>query len=96
MAHLYSIKRADTGQRISFVPRREQQDVFDCLLSGHRRIIIIKARRLGMSTGIGVYSADAVAFNAGYQVTSSIATKARRALKLNNIVKIALNSLPQP
>lgn len=91
---LYSIKRADTGQRIAFIPRREQTQIFDALIGGARRIIIIKARRLGMSTGIGVYSADAIAFNAGFQISIVDRNQAEASLKLNNIVKIAFRSLP--
>lgn len=96
LANLYSIKRADTGQIIPFRARKEQQQVIECLASGHRRIIIIKARRLGMSTAIGVYSADAIAFNSGYQVSIVDRNQAEASLKLSNICKVAFESLPRP
>lgn len=96
LANLYSIKAAETGRVTPFVPRREQQAIFEALAAGVRKIIILKARRLGMSTAIEVYAADEVAFHAGRQVSIVDQSQDDAAKKLNGIVKVALDSLPAP
>lgn len=96
LCHLYSIKDAVTGRITKFVPRREQMDIFHALASGVRKIIILKARRLGMSTAIDVYAADEVAFHAGVQVSIVDQNQDDAGKKLNNIVKVAIDSLPPP
>jgi hypothetical protein len=93
LATLYSLKDAATGRIVPFVPRREQDMVFDCLRSGVRKIIILKARRLGMSTAIGIYSADMAIFGEGRQISIIDRTQSDASLKLNGIVKVAYESL---
>ncbi len=94
LANLYAIKDAESGRVTKFVPRREQWEIFDALLRGVRKIIILKARRLGMSTGIDVFAADEVAFNAGVQCSIVDQNQDDASKKLNAIVKVALDSLP--
>lgn len=96
LSNLYSIKDAETGKVIKFVPRHEQIVIFKALLSGLKKIIILKARRLGMSTGIDVYAADEIAFNAGVQCSILDQTQDDASKKLNGTVKVALDSLPAP
>lgn len=96
LANLYSIKDAESGRTMKFVPRREQWEIFEALLRGVRKIIILKARRLGMSTGIDVFAADEVAFNAGVQCSIVDQNQDDASKKLNAIVKVALDSLPAP
>ncbi len=69
LKNLYRIKDAETGRVIPFRPRPEQLAIYEALLRGAKRIIILKARRLGMSTAIDVYAADEAAFNAGVQIS---------------------------
>jgi len=96
LRNLYSIKDAETGQIKPFTPRREQETIFQALGSGVCKIIILKARRLGMSTAIDVYAADEAAFNAGVQISIVDQNQDDASKKLNSIVKIALDSLPAP
>eukprot|EP01046_Picozoa_sp_COSAG06_P064281 COSAG06_NODE_15291_length_1082_cov_69.100762_1_plen_94_part_10 len=66
--NLYHIKSEDTGAVIHFKPYPEQQEVFDAVLNqGHKKIIIPKARRRGMSTGIDVLMFDQAMQNAGFE-----------------------------
>ena len=94
--NLYQCKRAEDGRVVPFEPRPEQSEVFDRILrQGQKRLIILKARRLGMSTGIDILLADQVAWNSGMQASIVDQTAADAERKLSTIVKIALNALPQ-
>jgi hypothetical protein len=95
LKNLYCIKDAETGRIIPFRPRSEQLAIYEALLCGARRIIILKARRLGMSTAIDVFAADEAAFNAGVQISIVDQNQADAARKLSGIVKVALDGLPK-
>lgn len=95
LKNLYRIKDAETGRVIPFRPRPEQLAIYEALLGGAKRIIILKARRLGMSTAIDVYAADEAAFNAGVQISIVDQNQADAARKLSGIVKVALDGLPK-
>lgn len=92
--NLYSIKVAETGQVVPFRPRPEQQKINELLAGGCRRLIIIKARQLGVSTDIGVYMADLAAFNAGMVAAIVDQSQPDATRKLTGIVKVAFDSLP--
>lgn len=91
---LYSIKEAATGRVIPYRPRPEQLAVYEALAAGARRIIILKARRLGMSTAIDVYAADEAIFHAGVQISIVDRTQDDASKKLNGICKVAFAGLP--
>lgn len=93
LQNLYHIKDAETGRIIKFVPRPEQMTIFEALEAGVRKIIILKARRLGMSTAIDVFAADEATFNAGVQVSIVDKNQDDAAKKLNTIVKVAIDNL---
>jgi hypothetical protein len=94
LAHLYNLKRADDGRVIKFTPRPEQQRVFEMIYAQKlRRIIILKARRLGMSTAIDLMLADAALFNAGTQASIVDQTAADAERKLSTICKVAYEYL---
>lgn len=95
LSHLYHIKRADDGRVVPFVPRPEQQRVYDMLfLEGCKRLIILKARRLGMSTALDVLLTDQMLWNAGTQCSLVDQTAADAERKLATIAKVALDNLP--
>jgi len=94
LGNLYAVKDAETGRVTRFVPRREQWAIYEALLRGVRKLIILKARRLGMSTAIDVYAADEVAFQAGVQCSIVDQNQDDASKKLNGIVKVALEALP--
>jgi hypothetical protein len=96
LQNLYHIKDADTGRVIKFAPRPEQMQVFRAIHEkGHRRIIILKARRLGMSTGIDVAITDQMLWNAGYQASIIDRKEDDAEKKLNGICKVAFGGLPE-
>lgn len=91
---LYCIKPAG-GPLQPFRPRPEQVAVMQAVhADGARQILIPKARRLGMSTTIGIMVADALIFRRGWQGSLIEQSQADASLKLNNIVKVALENLP--
>jgi hypothetical protein len=95
LRNLYHIKRADDGRIIQFQPRPEQQRVYDMLFKeGVKRLIILKARRLGMSTALDVLLTDQMLWNAGTQCSLVDQTAADAERKLATIAKIALDNLP--
>jgi hypothetical protein len=95
LRNLYHIKRADDGRIIKFAPRPEQQRVYDMLFKqGVKRLIILKARRLGMSTALDVLLTDQMLWNAGTQCSLVDQTAADAERKLATIAKVALDNLP--
>jgi hypothetical protein len=95
LRNLYHIKRADDGRIIKFKPRPEQQLVYDMLFKGGvKRLIILKARRLGMSTALDVLLTDQMLWNAGTQCSLVDQTAADAERKLATIAKVALDNLP--
>jgi hypothetical protein len=94
LLNLYSIKDAETGQIIPFAPRPEQVELFDALLSGVRKIIVLKARRLGMSTAIDIFATDEAIFYEGVQCSIVDQTQDDATKKLVNIVRVAFDRLP--
>jgi hypothetical protein len=95
LRNLYHIKRADDGRIIRYEPRPEQQRVYDMLFKeGVKRLIILKARRLGMSTALDVLLTDQMLWNAGTQCSLVDQTAADAERKLATIAKVALDNLP--
>lgn len=95
LRNLYHIKRADDGRIVPFVPRPEQQHVYDLIFKHNvRRLIILKARRLGMSTALDVLLTDQMLWNAGTQCSLVDQTAADAERKLATIAKVALDNLP--
>lgn len=96
LSNLYSIKSASTGAIIPFRPRPQQEAIYNAVYRDNRtRIVIPKARRLGMSTGIGVMLADDIIFHSGRQCSIVDMTQTDATLKLRDICLTAFNSLPE-
>lgn len=94
LSNLYHIKNAATGRVIPFRPRPEQVEVFEAIhKKGWQRLIILKARRLGMSTCIDIDLTDSMLFNAGFQASIIDQKEDDAAKKLNNICKVAFNAM---
>jgi hypothetical protein len=96
LSNLYSIKEEETGKRIPFEPRPEQTEVIDHLLDRpNEPLYIIKSRRLGMSTTIGLFMADQAAFNAGFKGSLLDQTQSDAHRKMADIMRFGINSLPE-
>jgi hypothetical protein len=91
--NLYSIRTRD-GAIIKFRPRPQQRQIIDLIYrQGCRRIIILKARQLGMSTLLGVICADRLCFGMGQQISLIDQTIEDARQKLRDIVLVAYDSL---
>lgn len=94
--NLYHIKSEDTGGVIQFRPYPEQEEVFKAVITeGHKKIIIPKARRRGMSTGIDVLMFDQSLRNPGYEGGIVDRNQADASKKLENIIKTSYEKLPE-
>lgn len=92
--NLYWIKNAK-GHLERFKPTPEQCEVINAIhFLGITRIIILKARQLGMSTVIDVILADFAIWNAGFQGTIVDENQAAASIKLTYKVVEAFNSMP--
>jgi hypothetical protein len=91
---LYQISPADGSGLQPFHPRPEQVKVLRKLVEGKKKLLIPKARRLGMSTAIGIYFADCLLFKREWQGSLIDQNAADASRKLDRIVRIALENLP--
>lgn len=91
---LYRISPSDGSGIQPFMPRPEQVKVIEALLSG-KKILIPKARRLGMSTTLGIYAADCLVWKRGWQGSLVDQNAADASRKLDRIVKLAIENLPE-
>ena len=93
--NLFHIKSEESGMVIPFTPYPEQQQVFDAILTeGHQRIIIPKARRRGMSTGIDILMQDMALTNPGFEAGIVDRNQSEASKKLANIIKVSIDKLP--
>lgn len=93
--NLYHIKSEDRGSVIPFTPYPEQEEVFRAVYEeGHQRIIIPKARRRGMSTGIEVMMTDQALQNPGFECGIVDRNQSEASKKLSNIAKVSIDKLP--
>ena len=92
---LYKIAPADGSGIVPFRPRPEQVRVFEAVhKEGRKRILIPKARRLGMSTAIGILAVDKALFGRQQQISLIDQNAADAERKLDRIMKVALENLP--
>ena len=93
---LYSISPADGSGVQRFRPRAEQVKVIEAIYrDGARQLMIPKARRLGMSTTLGLIAADALLWRRQWQGSLVDQTAADASRKLDRIVRVALENLPR-
>lgn len=92
---LYKIAPADGSGLQPFIPRPEQVAIIRAVhVEGKRRILIPKARRLGMSTVLGLIMTDFVLFNKQRQCSLIDQNAADATRKLDRIIKVAVENLP--
>lgn len=95
LSNLYSIKDEATGRSIPFTPRAEQKEVIGHLLNTPEvPIYIIKSRRLGMSTNLGLFMADNAVFNSGFKGSLIDQNQADAHRKMADIMRFGVMSLP--
>lgn len=90
---LYEIKDEE-GRMRPFIPTPEQRVIiYDICVRGYKNIIIPKARKLGMSTVIGIICADKLVWEAGVEIALVDRTKNDAVDKLDRIVRFAIDHL---
>lgn len=95
LENLYSIKDEESGRRIKFCPRPEQKEVITHLIERPGEpLYIIKSRRLGMSTTLGLFMADAAVFNSGFKGSLIDQTQSDAHRKMADILRFGVLSLP--
>lgn len=97
LQNLYKIKSEDDGRSIDFRPRAEQLEVLTSLIERpDEPLYIIKSRRLGMSTAIGLMLADCGAFKSGFQGALIDLTERDAERKMSEIIRYGVLSMPAP
>jgi len=95
LRHLYSCRREGDGNPIPFVPRPEQEQIFDHLIDRpHEPAYIIKSRRLGLSTGLGLFQDDSAVFNSGWRGILIDQKQDDATKKMAEILRFGIDSLP--
>jgi hypothetical protein len=93
--NLYSIKKEGTGEAIPFRMRDEQKWVANHLLTKPKvPLYIIKARRLGLSTGLGVMMGDDAVWRSGSIGKLIERSQEMAAEKMRNIIRFSVESMP--
>lgn len=84
------------GREVPFIPTPEQRLViWSIVVRGWRRLIIPKARQLGMSLVLCIIGLDCTAFNSGFKAALVDKTEDDARKKLTEKVKFALDRLPK-
>lgn len=97
LRNLYRCRQEGVGAGIPFVPRPEQEILFEHLLTRpHVPAYIIKSRRLGMSTGLLTFQVDQAAFTRGWRGILIDQNQGDATKKMEEIVRFAADSLPPP
>lgn len=95
LENLYSVRQEGTGKPVPFRMRPEQKETIGYLLNEPDvPIYIVKARRLGLSTGIGTLMVDQAAWTGGTTGTVIERNAKEAAKKMQNILKYAFASMP--
>ena len=94
LSHLYKVKNAK-GEIVPFVPSTEQMIIIRAVYEKKlRKIIILKARQLGMSTVIDIMAADKTIWEKGIQAAIVDLTQSDASKKLENKVRLCWDNLP--
>lgn len=92
---IYKIAPADGSGLQPFRPRPEQVAIIRAIhCEGKKRILIPKARRLGMSTVLGIVMLDLVIWNRQRQCSLIDQNQADATRKLERIMRVALDHMP--
>lgn len=96
--NLYSIRTKNKGfegRRITFVPNRTQRKIYQAIDNGYKRIIILKPRKLGVTTGIAIYLLDKALYSPN-QLCRTIAHRKQTVTELfHDIPNFAIKSLQE-
>lgn len=95
LSNLYYIKD-EHAKLIKFKPNPEQEVIIrDIYIHKKRKIVILKARQLGMSTVISIIILDTLVFSRGAPCAIVDLTQTDATKKLEGKIKLAWNNLPR-
>jgi hypothetical protein len=98
LSSLYSIRtkvRGYEGQRVTFTPNRVQKQIYQAIEDGWTRILILKPRKLGITTCICLYLLDKALYSPN-QMCRTIAHRKQTASELfHDIPRFALNAIAE-
>jgi len=95
LANLYYVKDAKTGKPVVFHPKPEQRVILDAVyVKGIKKILVPKARQLGISTVIALIILDHILFNSGLKAAIVDLTQADATTKLRDKIVFAFERLP--
>jgi hypothetical protein len=93
---LYKIAPADGKGTRPFTPWLEQVSLYESLFEqDKKRMMFLKARRPGGSTALGIMCLDKIIFTPGAQCSLVDQTAGDAARKMERIVHVALDNLPE-
>lgn len=96
LRNLYSVRPEGGGRPMAFHPRKEQEMIFRHLIEKRSKpAYIIKSRRLGFSTGLGIFSTDLCAFTGGQQAMLVDMTQPDAWKKMREIIRYSYDSMPE-
>lgn len=94
--NLYSIRtkvRGFEGKRVTFVPNRVQKMIYQAMEDGWKRIIILKPRKLGVTTGVSLFLLDKALYSPN-QLCRTIAHRKQTVTELfHDIPRFAVNHI---
>lgn len=91
---LYTCRREGKGNGIPFVPRPEQEVIFRHLIETPTvPAYIIKSRRLGLSTGLCTFQADAAVFESGWRGVLIDQKQDDATKKMVEIIRFSIDNL---
>lgn len=92
ICNLYYITDKD-GKKVLFAPNESQLDLIDKILSGYRRIIILKSRQLGFTTLMSIWLLDEVIWNPNTEALQVAHTKIDAEKFFNKKIIYAVRNL---
>lgn len=96
LRNLYCVRPEGGGRPVPFHPRPEQEMIFQHLLETPQiPAYIIKSRRLGFSTGLGIFSTDKSTFTGGQQVMLVDQTQPDAWKKMREIIRYSFDTMPE-
>lgn len=95
LGNLYKVKDEKTGRAVAFSPKPEQMAIIEAVhMRGEKKILIPKARQIGMSTVIALIVLDSILFNGGIQAAVVDQNQTDATKKLRNKIVFAFEQLP--
>jgi hypothetical protein len=92
MKNLYAITTKEGGNTVKFRPNTAQEIIFEALKT-HHKIIVLKARQLGSTTGVSIWFLDEVLFHRNINALSVMQTQAHAIAAFDNKVQFAWKNM---